>query len=188
MTLYKSPTHGLRLKNQNPDTTPADIVVYHYLGIPTAANSIRVWDDAYKWYNEVVPGGSFVTIMREPLSHYLSYYYFYTEPKNNSPSLEEFVEGGKNANILMRDFGVHTKEEMDRFMAQYAAVFKTILLSDRMHESLVILAKDLGWCAREGGDGERGEGRRRRGERRGKEGWRERETKREGEGEGGEGE
>ncbi|EGD79236.1 hypothetical protein PTSG_09957 [Salpingoeca rosetta] len=145
LTLYKSPTHGLRVRYKNSATIPADIVVYHYAGIPTALRSIAAWEAAYKWYTEVVPNGKFVTILREPISHYLSYYYFYDEPKANSLPLEEFVERGNHANILMRDFGVRTPEEMDKFMREYAPVFRTLLLSDRMHESLVILANDLGW-------------------------------------------
>lgn len=145
LILYKSPTHGLRLNYKNPKTTPADIVVYHYSGIPTGLRSIDAWKRAFEWYNGVVPEGTFITIIREPISHYLSYYFFYDEPKAGSLPLEDFVEQGNNANILMRDFGVRTHSEMQEFMEKYAGAFKTILLSNRMQESLVIMARDLGW-------------------------------------------
>lgn len=116
LVLYKSPTHGLRTTYYNNKTIPADIVVYHYAGMVTRLQKLAQWEEAYNWYNTVVPGGAFVTILREPLSHYISYFYFYDEPSPKGPSLEDFVEKGRNKDILMRDFGVLTRQELDTFM------------------------------------------------------------------------
>lgn len=117
LTLYKNANHALNLSYYNPQTIPANAVVHHYAGIATNLQSIEQWERAYRWYRRVVPGGTFVTILREPISHYVSYYYFYNEPsRKETPPLAGFVAQGSNRDILMRDFGVKTREEMDKFM------------------------------------------------------------------------
>eukprot|EP00055_Hartaetosiga_balthica_P005005 m.13994 g.13994 ORF g.13994 m.13994 type:complete len:512 (+) comp4237_c0_seq1:24-1559(+) len=144
LVMYKSPSHGLKIdapKNQN--TVPSNIVVHHYAGIATNLRSIEQWDRAYEWYNEVVPNGKYITIVRDPISHYLSYFSFYNEPGGRT--LDSFVERGNNKDILMRDFGVRTKVEMDKFMELYADKFYMILVANRMSESLVAMAYMLNW-------------------------------------------
>lgn len=117
LVLYKSPSHDLRTTYFNKKTIPADIVLYHYAGIATRLQRIAQWEEAYRWYNTVVPNGAFITILREPLSHYISYFYFYDEPDRNAPSsLEEAVDKRRNKDILMRDFAVLTRQELDKFM------------------------------------------------------------------------
>lgn len=93
-----------------------------------------------------MPDPDFITILREPLSHYTSYYYFYDEPrggKNNN--LAYWASQGKNKDMLARDFAIFTQDDVDHFMTNYMDKFRTLLLSNRMSESLVVLASDMGW-------------------------------------------
>jgi hypothetical protein len=158
LTLYKSPTHGLRIRFKNNATLPADIVLQHWAGLLGQVQSYQQWVDFHRWYTEVVPNPDFVTILREPLSHYASYYYFYDEPRGGRRnSLATFAKLQRNKNILARDFGIFTPEDAEHFMQHYMPRFRSVLLSDRITESLIAMAAELGWYtwahAEGGGEG-----------------------------------
>ncbi|EDQ92449.1 uncharacterized protein MONBRDRAFT_22124 [Monosiga brevicollis MX1] len=146
LTVYKSPTHGLRLSYFNNRTIPADIALHHWAGVIGHLGNFERWREAHAWYQRVNPDADFVTILREPLSHYVSYFYFYNEP-NGGPqnTLEAAVAAGRNRDILARDFAVITPADAQEFEARYWPDFRTVLLSDRMTESLVVLAAEWGW-------------------------------------------
>ena len=94
--------------------------------------------------------GVLVTIVREPVQHYLSYYFFYVEPtRGRHLPLTRYVSEGRGANGLAREFGLTTESAAHAWVQDHgpdgAGGLGFIALSDRMDESLVAMALDFGW-------------------------------------------
>ncbi len=116
LTMYGS-DRLLDLVHINEARVPADIVLPHY-GDPEKLVDFSMWEAAYKFYQRVAPGCTFLTIVREPVSHYLSFYSFFHEPlqQHGERTLADFVQNQKNPNILVRDFAIGNDRDMASFM------------------------------------------------------------------------
>lgn len=117
LVLYKSNSHRLDIYHYNNNTIPADAVVHHYAE-PSHIGSFEYWKRAHEWYKTVVPNGTFITSLREPISHYVSSYFYFEDPdrRASGQTLETFVEKGHNHDILVRDFAIHNRRDLDYFM------------------------------------------------------------------------
>ncbi|CAM9934952.1 unnamed protein product, partial [Ectocarpus sp. 13 AM-2016] len=129
-----------------------DIMHYH---ITTQGQYTGTWDEAVKCYRRIMRDPddiNFVTVLREPRSHLLSYYYYYIQPRNQI-SIEEFLmhPAGSSKdhkllyNPLSAEFGVRTAEQLDSLISDTLPDFKLILLTERLEEGLLVLARMLHW-------------------------------------------
>jgi len=67
--------------------------------------------------------------------------------KDREPAdiLLEFVDAGKNKNILSQEFALREQTDLDDFMANHFGNFKLIMLAERFDESLVLLRRLFNW-------------------------------------------
>eukprot|EP00904_Undaria_pinnatifida_P012659 jgi/Undpi1/8523/HiC_scaffold_25.g10990.m1 len=129
-----------------------DIMHYHISGNGHLSGS---WSDAYDNYLRIMQDPdhiNFVTVMREPRSHFISYYYYYLQP-DNQLSIEEFLtkhprgdhQSQRLHNPLSAEFGVATLTQMEHLIAHELSVFKLIFPTERFDEGLMVLRRLLGW-------------------------------------------
>eukprot|EP00026_Physarum_polycephalum_P011091 Phypoly_transcript_11287.p1 GENE.Phypoly_transcript_11287~~Phypoly_transcript_11287.p1 ORF type:complete len:321 (+),score=31.24 Phypoly_transcript_11287:251-1213(+) len=139
--------HGLRFRkayshipdiqyeiNSNISGPTADIALYHHRPVQHAK--------MMQFYRSVVPGGQFVSIVREPVSRYLSHYYYFASPENIS--FTAFLNSTKDYNFLAQDFGVFNQTELDDFLATGYKEFFFIVL-ELLDETLVLLKQKMNW-------------------------------------------
>ena len=103
-----------------------------------------------QWYQALIQDPSVVTILREPVSHYLSSFYYYHEPDmrakkkmqmepDDHPWLWESVEAKKWKNPMAAEFGIYSTEALSSFLETGLPSFSLIMLTDRFEESLVVM-------------------------------------------------
>lgn len=117
------PGHTVAKTTVNSNTSPADICYYHF-----SPRGARNWQEMRQWYNSTVPGGELLTIVREPVSRYLSYFYFFIEPTHKGMTLERWVDTGHGANGGLADFKVFTEDQLKEFLEVRASGAFLILL------------------------------------------------------------
>lgn len=69
----------------------------------------------HNWYQHNVLNGSFVTTVRQPVSHYLSFFYYMVEPDKHI-SLEQHVARGGGKDTMAADFMISSQEQLDSFL------------------------------------------------------------------------
>jgi hypothetical protein len=60
-----------------------------------------------------------VSPVREPVAHYLSWFYYFAEPDNHM-SIEQWATTGGGANGLAAEFGLRTADDVQRFVDSMA--------------------------------------------------------------------
>jgi len=98
------------------------------------------------------PAWALVTPVREPVSHYLSWYYYFGEPDSHL-SVEEWVRTRFGANVLAAEFGLASAAEVSRFTAQLVwgqnggmgEALQLWLPMERFDEALLLLRHALRW-------------------------------------------
>eukprot|EP01104_Vermistella_antarctica_P014634 TRINITY_DN463_c1_g2_i1.p1 TRINITY_DN463_c1_g2~~TRINITY_DN463_c1_g2_i1.p1 ORF type:complete len:495 (+),score=84.84 TRINITY_DN463_c1_g2_i1:145-1629(+) len=135
-----TPDHYLNVKNdkQMIDDGPAQISLHHH-------HVHGHWRAAMDWYRRYVPGGVFLTIVRDPVKRYISHWNFFSRPVGGSPSLEGFTNSRKNTNYMCHDFGVNNEEDLKSFIAEGFDEFPIMLILDRMAESLLAMKRLYHW-------------------------------------------
>ncbi|CAM9325575.1 unnamed protein product [Ectocarpus sp. 12 AP-2014] len=128
-----------------------DLMHYH---ISARGQYKGTWNKAVTYYRKIMRNPddiNFVTVLREPRSHLLSYYYYYIQPQNEQ-SIEDFLlsaHGDKDSQVLFNtlsaEFGVQTAKEMDLFISSALPEFKLVLLAERLDEGLLTLGRMLHW-------------------------------------------
>eukprot|EP00904_Undaria_pinnatifida_P012460 jgi/Undpi1/8344/HiC_scaffold_25.g10812.m2 len=142
--------HGQKIKKNKYERV--DIMHYH---ISPRGQFNGKWSEAHEHYRGIMrdpDSVNFITVMREPRSHFLSVYYYYLQPINKL-SLEEFLSkqprnpGQFNLlrNPLSAEFGAKTLTQVEHLIAHALPSFKLIFLTDRFDEGLMILRRILGW-------------------------------------------
>ncbi|CAM9464061.1 unnamed protein product [Phaeothamnion confervicola] len=125
----------------------SDIFHYHY-----------VWDGIFKGgefdyiehkYRQIMSLDSpmdFVSVLREPIRHYLSYYYFYYEPLKHV-QIEEYLKNTAKLlrNPLCAEFGIYGPRQLDRFIKNDLPKFTLMMLTEKFDEGVVLLAHMFGW-------------------------------------------
>eukprot|EP00904_Undaria_pinnatifida_P012461 jgi/Undpi1/8345/HiC_scaffold_25.g10813.m1 len=130
-----------------------DIMHYH---ITPKGQYLYPWSEARKNYRGIMRDPdhiNFITIMREPRSHFLrSYYYYFIQPENQLSIEEYFLKGPRKTrhvkllgNPLSAEFGVSTPTELEHLIAQELSSFKLIVLTEQFDEGLLVLRRLLGW-------------------------------------------
>ncbi|CAN0281962.1 unnamed protein product [Ascophyllum nodosum] len=129
--------------------------VFHYHITPTGQNK-GTWNGAYLSFRTIMREPdtiNFVTILREPRSHLLSYYYYYIQPKNQL-SIEEFLSESSNfgdadhqrlKNPLAAEFGTKSEWRVRQFIEKVLPTFRLVIMTDRLDEGLLVLRHLMGW-------------------------------------------
>ena len=98
------------------------------------------------------PQWALVTPVREPVSHYLSWYYYFGEPDSHM-SVEGWVRTGIGANVLASEFGITTEAELAVFTqslvwganAGMGGALQLWLPVERFEEAMLLLRWTLRW-------------------------------------------
>ena len=103
--------------------------------------------DLVMFYNGIIRSPKLVTIVREPIEHYLSYYFYFigAEDQYNLDTMQWYAAQGGLMNPLAGEFNVHTIEQLALFLSNDFPKFDFILVSDRMDESLLVMRKLFNW-------------------------------------------
>eukprot|EP00752_Nemacystus_decipiens_P002360 g2229.t2 len=148
---------------------PVDLMHYHHAWDGFYEGR---WDKAKAAYRKIMRDPSnmkLVTVMREPVSHYLSYYYYFLQPEVGL-SITEYMELSKSPedpryraafqrrndnvgwhgfkllhNPLCAEFGIRTAQELDDFIANDLPEFAMILLTEQFEEGLAVFMRMFNW-------------------------------------------
>eukprot|EP00903_Cladosiphon_okamuranus_P017350 g15984.t1 len=128
-----------------------DIMHYH---ISPSGWYDGTWQEAEQNYRKILRDSkpvNFITLMREPRSHLISYYYYYMQPETQE-SLSEFLTNSKSTwrhkrliNPLSAEFGVTNQEDLDYMLNTGFPNHKLIILTEQFDEGLMVLRRLLGW-------------------------------------------
>eukprot|EP00042_Codosiga_hollandica_P032699 m.211933 g.211933 ORF g.211933 m.211933 type:complete len:264 (-) comp53985_c0_seq1:24-815(-) len=99
------------------------------------------------FYNEIILAPQLVTILRDPVLHYISYYFYYVgrEPDANLDWVEWYASKGNLPNLLCAEFGLVTEADVRMFLARDFDQFALVLIADRIDEGLVIMRRKFNW-------------------------------------------
>eukprot|EP00903_Cladosiphon_okamuranus_P020271 g18603.t1 len=125
-----------------------DIMHYHH-----AWNGFYsgTWDQAKVKYSKIMSEEddvNYVTVLREPVAHYLSYYYYFLNPINKVPIDEYLLKNPHKKllyNPLAAEFGIENMNQMNEFINNQLPKFKMVLLTERFDEGLALLQRMLQW-------------------------------------------
>eukprot|EP00903_Cladosiphon_okamuranus_P011858 g11139.t1 len=130
-----------------------DIMHYH---ISPFGQYDGTWEEAEQSYRKILRDSepiNFITVMREPRSHLLSYYSYYIQPQTKK-SISEFLTNAQHAkdplhrrlfNPLSAEFGVYKREDLDYMLNTGFPNHKLIILTEQFDEGLMVLRRLLGW-------------------------------------------
>lgn len=157
------------------DNGRADIVLHHVANFPLnreqfCFNALLAknysgatgFSRLMSWYQDTIPGAKLVTIFREPMSNYLSHFYFFYEPYHRSdpmkmepdgyPLLRKYVAERKGADILTQELGLARSSgesvvanELHQFLDHEIEKIDVIILTDLFDLCLVVMRHTLGW-------------------------------------------
>ncbi|CAM9624227.1 unnamed protein product [Laminaria digitata] len=92
---------------------------------------------------------NYVTVLRDPVEHWLSYFYFYFQPEMKVEVDVYFrtprSENRPLVNPLAAEFGIYDQHHLDEFILDYLPTFTLAMLTEEMDEGLVLLGRILGW-------------------------------------------
>ncbi|CAM9255566.1 unnamed protein product, partial [Laminaria digitata] len=175
--------HGLRVANFDghqssislPEAVeaagePVDVMHYHHAWDGFYDGG---WGEAKAAYRKIMREPSdvkLVTVMREPVGHYLSYYYYFLQPETGL-SIAEYFEVSKEPkdpryektflkqrdgslgwhgfkllhNPLCAEFGIRNVKQLEAFIDDDLPGFAMILLTEQFEESLAIFMRMFNW-------------------------------------------
>lgn len=132
---------------------PVDVVLNHV----TAFRLRSTFANWTHFYEKVIGGTDFVylTSVREPVSHYLSWYNYmilgpkrdgkpWTEHEHNE-GLRNALNSDNNHNILAREYGINSSGDLKEWLKKYAGHFPVIVVSDDFEGSLASLSILYNW-------------------------------------------
>ncbi|CAM9489564.1 unnamed protein product [Scytosiphon promiscuus] len=129
-----------------------DIMHYH---ISVFGQYKGTWNDVEQAYRRILRHPdevNFITVLREPRTHLLSYYYYFLQPETKV-SIEEFLmrkNYGDPAhrrlfNPLSAEFGAYKRQDLDQLLDKALPQAKLVILTERFDEGLMVLRRLLGW-------------------------------------------
>ncbi|CAM9149828.1 unnamed protein product [Ectocarpus sp. 4 AP-2014] len=130
-----------------------DIMHYHVSAFGQFEGSWRQAEQAYRRILRNTKAVNFVTVVREPRSHLLSYYYYFLQPQTQK-SIGEFLTQAKHPrdpihrrlfNPLSAEFGVKKQQDLRYVLEKALPNAKMILLTEEFDEGLMVLRRLLRW-------------------------------------------
>ena len=100
--------------------------------------------DLVKFYNSIIPDANIISIIREPISHAISYACYFYAPK----TLEEFervVEFNLTQSSMSWDFGVWNITRAYDFLANDSNLFAFMCLTEEFDECLIMMRRLFNW-------------------------------------------
>ncbi|CAM9404122.1 unnamed protein product [Ascophyllum nodosum] len=133
-----------------------DMIHYHICG-PLAGLHNRNREDIESGYKAIMRDPeniNYITIIREPREHLLSFYCYFIEPFSKI-SIGDFSKRTMDDpdhkhlkllnNPLSREFSVVTHEDLDHFFHVALPKFRLVFLEEEFDEGLMVLRRLLGW-------------------------------------------
>ncbi|CAN0425901.1 unnamed protein product [Pylaiella littoralis] len=111
------------------------------------------WEDGLKMYRQIMQVAepiNFITVVRSPREHFLSYYYYYMQPTHKL-SIGQYLQrtkmhpANKLTNPMCLEFGVTTSEQLDSFIDKHLPDFLLVILTEQFDEGLMMLRRLMGW-------------------------------------------
>jgi hypothetical protein len=103
-----------------------------------------VTSEVLEFFNIIIDRPRVITMIREPLSHAISYAVWRFAPANVS-HLNYFIEHHLNSNTLCQDLHLQSEIEIDIFMNKYFQYFELVCLTDAFDECLVMMKRRFNW-------------------------------------------
>lgn len=128
-----------------------------HLHIGTSTEFHMPWREAAEHFKTIMRDPdhiNFVTLFREPRSHFLSYYYFFLFTPLGHKPVEEFLLETHGAddrhwdelhNPSAGELGITTRQQLEDFVENDLPNFKLVMLTDRFDEGLMVLRNLFGW-------------------------------------------
>ncbi|CAM9178607.1 unnamed protein product [Ectocarpus sp. 12 AP-2014] len=149
---------------------PVDLMHYHHAWDGFYEGS---WAEAKAAYKKIMRDPTkvnLVTVMREPVAHYMSYYYYFLQPETGLSIAEYFELSAKPGdpryhgvfqrrragkagwhgfkllhNPLCAEFGIRTATELERFIRDDLQGFAMVLLTEHFEEGLAVFMRMFNW-------------------------------------------
>ncbi|CAM9764758.1 unnamed protein product, partial [Hapterophycus canaliculatus] len=113
---------------------------------------------ATQMYEQIMQEGeriSYVTVLRNQRSHFLSYYYYFVQPELQLSVQHFFGSARKDVgfqyhrkhlqNPLCNEFGIRSRDELTHFIENELPDFRLVLLTEEFDEGLMVLRRLMGW-------------------------------------------
>ncbi|CAM9856161.1 unnamed protein product, partial [Ectocarpus sp. 13 AM-2016] len=147
-----------------------DLMHYHHAWDGFYEGSWAEAKAAYKKIMQDPTKVNLVTVMREPVAHYMSYYYYFLQPETGLSIAEYFELSAKPGdpryrgvfqrrragkagwhgfkllhNPLCAEFGIRTVTELERFIRDDLQGFAMVLLTEHFEEGLAVFMRMFNW-------------------------------------------
>jgi hypothetical protein len=110
-----------------------------YGRLPTSMGNI------FKLYNGLISSPRVITIVREPVSHALSWVTYMRTPPTLA-HLSRLIESPEMpANTLAADFGLQTSQDVTNFVLRELPKFSLACISEQFDECLVMMRRSFNW-------------------------------------------
>jgi hypothetical protein len=119
-----------------------DTAFQHLSGTAPLAFPIR---QAIKFYQEIIQDPLVFTIVREPLSHALSWLAYFKIPKSIEELQDLVIGPAMPVNPLAADFALRTHSDVESFLHTEIHNFRLVCLAEAFDECLVMLKRVLNW-------------------------------------------
>ncbi len=144
LRFWPSPSHRRRVLDLDPTLVKGarQLTIHHHVLLnPLINTSNLMW-----YYQQVVPGGHFVTILREPLSRLISAYNYFYLPSEDKGNFEAFLRSENKEYLchMSNDLAINNLEQLDRFMKDHYSQFFFLIL-EHFDESLLLMKNRFGW-------------------------------------------
>ncbi len=144
LRFWPSPSHRRRVLDLDPTLVKGarQLTIHHHLLLnPLINTSALMW-----YYQQVVPGGHFVTILREPLTRLISAYNYFYLPSEDKGNFAAFLRSENKEYLcgMSSDLAINNLEQLDLFMKDHYSQFFFLIL-EYFDESLLLMKNRFGW-------------------------------------------
>jgi hypothetical protein len=119
-----------------------DMLFQHLSGMDTLGVNMP---GVFRMFEGLIDNPRVITIVREPMKHALSWACYMRTPQNLK-SLYKIVDSNSlPSNTLAADFGITTRDQLDKFLATDFSRFELVCITELFQECLVMLMRRFGW-------------------------------------------
>ena len=119
-----------------------DVAFQHLSGQRPFAFSM---DQLFTFYGNIIANPSVFTIVREPISHALSWIAYMKLPQTID-EVNSMIQGHELPNnLLCIDFGLSTASDVHQFLTRDMSRFSLVCIAEQFDECLVMMKRKFGW-------------------------------------------